>query len=336
MAENGKELATREAGPAAITTATVAQQNSLVREMAERYGVEPKKFMGVVRDTLMPPAKPEKNEPPVTDSEIAVFLMVAKEYNLNPFVRELYAFRGRNGGIVPIVPIDGWVTIINRQKMLDGIEFEDLVDKDGKITAIRCTIYRKDRTRPITCVEYMAECKRTTDPWTQWPKRMLRHKALIQCARYAFGLAGIFDPDEADRIIDATPDRRVRTIGGDPDLANEAPEHSADEPQAPERVIEETVRRIGADLGMNTAEINMRIGQAKSLADLEVELVAELKAKKAGAQAQQQSTEPTQEESSTGKADTSNEAQAASAKAGAPSPSLFGQEKKEKAGRRGF
>jgi hypothetical protein len=37
---------------------------------------------------------------------------------------------------------------------------------------------------------------------------MLRHKALIQCARVAFGFAGIHDPDEAERIanaIDATP-----------------------------------------------------------------------------------------------------------------------------------
>jgi hypothetical protein len=27
-----------------------------------------------------------------------------------------------------------------------------------------------------------------------------RHKAMIQCARYAFGFAGIVDPDEAERI----------------------------------------------------------------------------------------------------------------------------------------
>ena len=31
--------------------------------------------------------------------------------------------------------------------------------------------------------------------------RMLRHKALIQCARLAFGFTGIYDQDEAERII---------------------------------------------------------------------------------------------------------------------------------------
>jgi hypothetical protein len=29
---------------------------------------------------------------------------------------------------------------------------------------------------------------------------MLRHKAMIQCARICFGLSGVYDPDEAQRI----------------------------------------------------------------------------------------------------------------------------------------
>jgi hypothetical protein len=49
----------------------------------------------------------------------------------------------------------------------------------------------------------MSECARNTEPWIKWPARMLRHKALIQCARVAFGLAGIYDPDEAERIAEA-------------------------------------------------------------------------------------------------------------------------------------
>jgi hypothetical protein len=33
--------------------------------------------------------------------------------------------------------------------------------------------------------------------------RMLRHKALIQAARLAFGFSGIYDQDEAERIVSA-------------------------------------------------------------------------------------------------------------------------------------
>jgi hypothetical protein len=63
-----------------------------------------------------------------------------------------------------------------------------------------CTINRKDRAHPIEVTEYFSECKRNTQPWTVSPKRMLRNKAFIQCARLAFGFAGIYDPDEAERI----------------------------------------------------------------------------------------------------------------------------------------
>ncbi|EOJ4766922.1 recombinase RecT, partial [Escherichia coli] len=43
-----------------------------------------------------------------------------------------------------------------------------------------------------------------TGPWQSHPKRMLRHKAMIQCARLAFGFAGIYDNDEAERIVENT------------------------------------------------------------------------------------------------------------------------------------
>jgi hypothetical protein len=55
------------------------------------------------------------------------------------------------------------------------------------------------------------ECNRGTDPWRTHPKRMLRHKTMIQCARLAFSFAGIYDPDEGERVlaaenaIDVTP-----------------------------------------------------------------------------------------------------------------------------------
>src|SRR3546814_13100104 len=49
----------------------------------------------------------------------------------------------------------------------------------------------------------MSECKRGTQPWQSHPRRMLRHKATIQCARLAFGFGGIYDQDEAERIVES-------------------------------------------------------------------------------------------------------------------------------------
>lgn len=133
----------------------------------------------------------------VTDSQMTALLIVANQYSLNPWTKEIYAFPDRNNGIVPIVGVDGWSRILNENPQFDGIEFE--LDNE-KCT---CKIYRKDRSRPIMVTEYFEECYRDNSPaWKSHPKRMLRHKAMIQCARLAFGFTGIYDQDEAERIVE--------------------------------------------------------------------------------------------------------------------------------------
>lgn len=134
---------------------------------------------------------------PVTSEQMTALLIVANQYSLNPWTNEIYAFPN-NGGIVPIVGVDGWSRIMNEHPQYDGMDFK--FDEQG--TSCTCTIYRKDRTHPIIVTEYLSECQRDTKPWNSHPKRMLRHKAMIQCARLAFGFTGIYDQDEAERIVE--------------------------------------------------------------------------------------------------------------------------------------
>lgn len=135
----------------------------------------------------------------VSDAQMTALMVVANQYALNPWTKEIYAFPDKNNGIVPVVGVDGWSRIINSHPQFDGIEFEQ---DDQSCT---CVIFRKDRNRPIKVTEWMAECKRGTGPWQSHPKRMLRHKAMIQCARLAFGYGGIYDQDEAERIVESQP-----------------------------------------------------------------------------------------------------------------------------------
>lgn len=132
----------------------------------------------------------------VTDAQMMSLLAVANQYGLNPWTKEIYAFPDKSNGIVPVVGVDGWARIINSHPQFDGIEFDQTNE------SCRCSIYRKDRSHPTVVTEYLSECKRGTGPWQSHPRRMLRHKALIQCARLAFGFGGIFDQDEAERIVE--------------------------------------------------------------------------------------------------------------------------------------
>lgn len=134
----------------------------------------------------------------VSDAQMTALMVVANQYGLNPWTKEIYAFPDKNNGIVPVVGVDGWARIINSHPQFDGMDFE----QDDQ--ACTCIVYRKDRSHPIKVTEFMAECKRPgIGPWSSHPKRMLRHKAMIQCARIAFGYGGIYDQDEAERIVEA-------------------------------------------------------------------------------------------------------------------------------------
>ncbi|MDO4644067.1 MAG: recombinase RecT [Cardiobacteriaceae bacterium] len=133
-------------------------------------------------------------------AEIATFLAIAKQYNLNPITKEIYAFPNR-GGVQPIVSIDGWLKIINSHPQFNGMEYRDQLGANNELISVTCRIYRKDREHPVEVTEYMNECRRGSEPWKQCPSRMLRHKATIQAARYAFGFSGIIDQDEAERTV---------------------------------------------------------------------------------------------------------------------------------------
>lgn len=187
-----------------MTEVTTIKPRSVLVDMATRYGMEPAAFEQTVRATCMPVGR---DEPPATREEFAAFLLVAREHNLNPVTREIYAMRRKGGGIIPVVSVDGWIRKINEHPAFDGMEFTEH-SANGALISTTCSIWRKDRTRPTVVTEYLSECLRGTDAW-KMKHRMLRHKAAIQCARYAFGFAGIYDDDEAERIAQAsvTPPR---------------------------------------------------------------------------------------------------------------------------------
>lgn len=172
---------------------------------------DPKELTSVLKATAF------KGE--VTDAQMAALLVVANQYNLNPWTKEIYAFPDKSNGIVPVVGVDGWSRILNDNHDFDGMEFrqsENMVRMPGaKSDApewMECIIYRKSRSKPTVVREYLDEVYRepfkgkygdVTGPWQTHPKRFLRHKTMIQSGRIAFGYGGIYDQDEAERIAEA-------------------------------------------------------------------------------------------------------------------------------------
>lgn len=197
---------------------------SALAAMANRIHVDPEKLLGTLKATVFQKASNE---------ELLALVAVANEYNLNPLTKEIYAFPAKGGGIVPVVSIDGWVSMVNDHPQMDGLTFEEINEESGNLSAVTCRIYRKDRSHPIEVTEHLSECRRNTEPW-KMERRMLRHKALIQCARYAFGFSGITDEDEAENtpgLRNVTPSKsepRVQPI--DPTARPEGAKESESKP----------------------------------------------------------------------------------------------------------
>jgi len=171
---------------------------SVLVRLGTRYGIDPDKMLATLKATAF--------RGDVTNEQMAALCVVADQYGLNPWTKEIYAFPDRNSGVIPVVGVDGWSRIINSNPEFNGMEFnEGPLDVRQIPEWIECVIHRKDRAHPIKVKEYFSEVYRDVGPWKSHPRRMLRHKAMIQCSRVAFGFAGIFDEDEAERIVEAVP-----------------------------------------------------------------------------------------------------------------------------------
>jgi phage recombination protein Bet len=142
-----------------------------------------------------------------TQADLDRLLLLAERLGLDPLNSEIYATEvspdsGKKARIVFVVGVDGWSKIINSHPQFDGMKFVESAPGDDELPLyFECTMFRKDRKVATSVREYMYEAHTGQGAWLTHPRRMLRHKAMIQCARICFGLSGIYDPDEAHRVV---------------------------------------------------------------------------------------------------------------------------------------
>lgn len=210
--------------------ATNGKPGNALAVLANRLDVQPEELKQTLTQTVFKGA---------SDAQMTALCIVANEYGLNPFVKELYAFPSQNG-IVPMVSIDGWLRIINEHPKYTGMDIAYAektvkVDKSKECPEyIEVTIHRSDRPHTSSPIrEYLDECYRNTQPWNQMTRRQLRHKAIMQAARVVMGLHGIFDEDEAADVL-AREGKTIVKVGDEYDVIEA-------------EAVDETGEVIGAD-----------------------------------------------------------------------------------------
>lgn len=203
-----------------VEKATSGVLDTIFDKMSTEYSIPKQNVASVLMNTAF---KMSDNKPQANDAEMVSLLSVAQKLGLNPFTKEIYAFRAKSGAITPVVSVDGWIRQMNEHPNFDGFEliYCEKKDKKGNMKAtcyewIEIKIYLKDKERPVVIREYLDECYNgynyEKSPWNTHPKRMLRHKTIIQGARIAFNLSGIYDEDEAQRIEAAEQSKIIPEI----------------------------------------------------------------------------------------------------------------------------
>lgn len=189
------------------------KSTSLVVRMAQKYGLEPTKLLDTLKHTAF------NSVASITNEQMAALLIIAEKYDLDPFRGELHAFPSKAGGVVPYVGVDGYITIINRHDDYDGMEFresDEIITMPGAKPCpswMEVIIHRKGKVVDPPIREYLDEVyvpPRTSKEgrifdghWQTHTKRALRHKTIIQGGRVIYGLSGLYDQDEAERIIES-------------------------------------------------------------------------------------------------------------------------------------
>lgn len=266
--------------------------------MGERYQIEPARLLEVLKATVI---KPDKNGRLASNEEIAAFVIVANQYELNPFTREIYAFVSQGGSVIPIVGVDGWAHIVNQREAFDGCSFAHEFNETGQLIAVTCSMHAKGRSHPVEVTEWFSECYRKANVvWQTMPRRMLRHRAFMQAARLCFGLTGIYDEDEARDImlreaneqqVQKPPVGRVNTrrqlqpqgppkptdaheslpqAQAEPEAASPDPEPSADELEQLEAQPEAEAQAQQGGVADLADDLVDEIAQAQSHAELQV------------------------------------------------------------------
>ena len=146
----------------------------------------------------------------VNDSELAYFLNVCKTVELNPFIKEIWAYKDNRGNLLVFAGRDGFLTKAQRSPTYNGLRSSEVREKDsftanipkgiinhtfgfkdrGPIVGAYAIVFRKDGEPTVETVEF-SRYNRNFGAWKTHPEAMIKKVAETNALKKAFGISGI-------------------------------------------------------------------------------------------------------------------------------------------------
>src|SRR6056297_1897075 len=144
----------------------------------------------------------------LTKTEWELFLYMARLYDLNPLLREIWAvkYNGKPANI--FTGRDGLLKIAHKSGMFDGmktvllvstqqgVEEADIAPKGSEILGAKCYVWRKDMSHPVEVSVKLSEYDTHRSIWKDKPNTMIKKVAEAHCLRRTFSIHGLYLPEE--------------------------------------------------------------------------------------------------------------------------------------------
>jgi len=166
--------------------------------VAQSFNVDPGKLWNVIKRNVITGEN-------VTDEEVMQVLSVMHKYQLDPFVKQVYAFRHRQKLQIHVA-IDGWIAIANRNPNFQGVEYEfpsEMVDAPSGGRKcwpwVKAICHVRGR-KPTVVYAFLEEWfVGNSDNWKERPAYRLQKKAYTMSVREGLGIA-LYDDMDRDVI----------------------------------------------------------------------------------------------------------------------------------------
>ena len=146
----------------------------------------------------------------VNDSELAYFLNVCRTVGLNPFIKEIWAYKDNKGNLLVFAGRDGFLTKAQQSPTYNGLRSSEVRKKDkyqadipngkikhtfnfkdrGPIVGAYAIVFRKDGEPTVETVEF-SRYDRGFGAWKTHPEAMIKKVAETNALKKAFGISGI-------------------------------------------------------------------------------------------------------------------------------------------------
>lgn len=207
------DAAQTEVSPAQTPQVAQDKPRRLSEALGQQFLVDPQELFKVIQTNIIAVGR---DEPPATKEEVFHVMTVMQAYNLNPFVRQMYAFRSKKKLVIS-VPMDGWVALAKRDSRFGGVSYEFAKEfvktAGGKMcwpwVAGTCYVAGRVPTVAYAFLEewYVAGDQRSgPSNWDKYPCHRLKMKAYTLAVREALGI-GLYDDADAEqfRLMERSP-----------------------------------------------------------------------------------------------------------------------------------